>query len=236
VADLFETTRWSLVLAAGRETSGSAEALEWLCATYWYPLYAYVRRQGRDVETAKDLTQSFFVSFLAGEALTRVDPGRGKFRAFLIASMKNFLSNERDREQAIKRQPGESLLRLGLDRGEERYLSEPATDETPEAFYESRWALSIFDRALQRLQQEQAAGDRGVHSRRLIAHLTGDDNPYQAIAAEIGMTEGAARVAVHRLRRRLGALLREEVAHTVADAKDLDDEIRHLLAVLGRGR
>lgn len=235
MADLFQTTRWSLVLAAGRETSGSADALEWLCATYWYPLYAYVRRQGRDVETAKDLTQSFFLSLLEGEALRRVDPERGRFRAFLVASMNNFLSNERDRVQAAKRRSVPVTL-PGLDRGEERYLREPATEETPEVFYESRWALSIFDRALQRLQQEQDAGEKAAQGRRLIAHLTGDDAPYQAIAAETGMTEGAARVAVHRLRRRLGALLREEVAHTVAEPKDLDDEIRHLLAVLGRGR
>ena len=235
MGDRFQTTRWSLVLAAAQGAEGSGEALGWLCETYWYPLYAFVRRQGHDVETARDLTQSFFVQLLHRDSLREIDPRQGKFRAFLLASMKHFLSNERARERALKRRTDDPAFRLSLDAAEQRYLREPAASLTPEEVFETRWAIAVLDRALRRLGDEQESTGKGEIFRRLRGHLTGDEAPYDRIAAELGATEGALRVAVLRLRRRLGALLREEVAQTVADPADVDGEIRHLLAAIGRG-
>lgn len=235
MGDQFQTTRWSLVLAAGQGTHGSHEALEWLCATYWYPLYAFVRRQGLDVESAHDMTQSFFLMLLDGPSLQRLDPRHGRFRAFLLASMKHFLSNQRARERAIKRRTSDRAFVLSLDEAEERYGREHAGGLTPEEHYETRWALEVLARAIQRLGSEQDTTGRGEQWRRLQGHLTGDEIPYATLAAELGTTDGALRVAVHRLRRRLGELLREEVAQTVAASSDVDEEIRHLLSVIGRG-
>ena len=234
MADRFQTTQWSLVLAAARGDDRSAEALEWLCATYWYPLYGFVRRQGNDPDTARDLTQSFFLSLLDRAALQRIDPQQGRFRAFLLASLKHFLSHERDRQRALKRRPDDPAFRLDVEGAESRYLREPVSGMSPEDLFESRWAMTVLERALRRLGQEHETTGKGEMFRRLRGHLTGEEIPYDRLASDLGMKEGALRVAVHRLRRRLGALLREEVAQTVADPGDIDAEIRNLLQAIGR--
>jgi len=234
MADRFQTTRWSLVLTASRGGEGSVEAMEWLCSTYWYPLYGFVRRQGHDSEAARDLTQSFFLSLLERKSLQRIDPREGRFRAFLLASIKNFLSHERDHEQALKRRSNDPGLRLDFEGAEDRYRREGAAEMSPEDLYESRWARTVLDRALHRLGEEHERTDKAELFHRLSGHLTGEEAPYESLAAELGMTTGALRVAVHRLRRRLGALLRAEVTQTVSDPDDVDGEIRNLLQAVGR--
>ena len=236
MADRFQDTRWSVVLSAARGGDESKAALEWLCMSYWYPLYAYVRRRGHDSESARDLTQGFFVSLLERDALRSLDPKLGKFRAFLLASMNHFLSNEREREAALKRHAYVSARQIDLEGIERRYAGEPVAQFTPEALFESRWARTVLDRALKRLQEEHASVDKAELFRRLRGHLTGEEPSYEALAADFGMTQGALRVTVHRLRRRLGAILRDEVAQTVSDPAEVDDELRGLLVAAGRDR
>ena len=233
VADRFQTTRWSLVLTAAKGGEGSVEALEWLCSTYWQPVYCFIRRRGNDSETARDLTQSFFLSLLDHRSLKRIDPREGKFRSFLLASIKNFLSHERDFRQAFKRRPDDPDLRLDFEGAEDRYR-EGAAGSSPEDIYESRWARTVLDRALRRLGEEHETTGKGDMFRLLSGHLTGEETPYDRLAADLGMTEGALRVAVHRLRRRLGALLRAEVSQTVADPDEVKAEIRNLVEAIGR--
>jgi RNA polymerase sigma-70 factor (ECF subfamily) len=234
VPERFQTTRWSLVLAAAQGGAGSAEALEWLCRTYWYPLYGYIRRRGHDAESARDLTQSFFLHLLEKSALREIDPREGKFRAFLLASLKNFLSNERVRQGALKRRADDSAFRLSLHEAEERYLGERATALGPEEFFQARWARAVLDRVVQRLGDEHESSGKGEVFQRLRNHLTGEEASYDSIAEELGTSAGALRVALHRMRRRLGMLLREEVAHTLSSTEDVDDEIRELLLSAGR--
>jgi len=235
VAERFETTRWSLVLAAAQGAEGSREALEWLCATYWYPLYAFVRRHTHDLEASRDLTQSFFLSLIDGDSLRRIDPGQGRFRAFLLASVKHFLANERARVDALKRRADNPAFQLPLDDAEARYLADPTFGLDPEQVFETRWALAVLDRALRRLREEHETSGKGALFRRLGGYLTGDDGgSYEGIARELEMTEGALRVALHRMRLRLGALLRKEVVQTVASPAEVDEEIRNLLQALGR--
>ena len=232
--DRFQTTRWSLVLTAVRGGAQSREALEWLCTTYWYPLYAYVRRQGHDAQTAQDLTQSFFVSLLEQSALEKIDPKLGKFRAFLLASIKHFLAHHRERENALKRRMNDPTLRVDLEDAERRYALEPSSGLSPEELFEARWARAVLQRALRRLREECETTGKGPIFQRLSGHLTGDEPDYERVARELETTTGALRVAVHRLRRRLGALLREEVAQTISDPDDLDDELRNLLQAASR--
>ena len=234
MADQFQTTRWSLVLEAAQGAEGSAGALAWLCETYWYPLYAFIRRQGNDADAARDLTQSFFLHLLDKQALQRIDPQQGRFRAFLLASAKNFLANERAHEQALKRRADNPAFQLGFDDAEQRYVAEPATVLGPDDLYETRWALSVLDRAMRRLEEEQESAGKAASFTRLRGHLTGEEAPYDRLARDLESTAGALRVAVHRLRVRLGALLREEVAQTVSDPRDIDHEIRCLLEAIGR--
>jgi len=234
LSDRFQTTRWSLVLAAAKGEHGSAEALEWLCATYWHPLYGFIRRHGNDPESARDLTQSFFLSLLGRNSLQSIDPSNGRFRAFLLASVKHFLSNERERAQALKRRADDIALHLDLEDAERMYLLEPAPGLGPEELFEAKWARTVLDRAMKRLREEHETTGRGDLFRRLSGHLTGEETPYGVLAGELDMSEGAIRVAVHRLRNRLGSLLRAEVAQTVADPRDVDGEIRHLLQAAGR--
>jgi RNA polymerase sigma factor (sigma-70 family) len=234
LADPFDTTRWSLVLAAARGEERSGEALEWLCATYWYPLYGFVRRWGYNSELARDLTQSFFVTLLDKNSLQSIDPTQGKFRAYLLARIKHFLAHEKERELALKRRFDDRAFRLDFKEAETRYRREPASGLSPEDLFESRWARTVLDRALRRLGEEHDTTGKGEIFRRLRGHLTGDETPYGQLAEELGMTEGAIRVTVHRLRRRLGVLLRNEVAQTVADPRDVEGEIRGLLQAVGR--
>jgi RNA polymerase sigma-70 factor (ECF subfamily) len=230
----FETRRWSVVLAArtGHSTE-SRRALAWLCEAYWYPLYAFIRRQGYDPEDARDLTQGYLASLLERGDLRDVRPELGRFRSFLLASVRHYLANERRREHAKKRSPGRPLLSLYADMAEDRYRVEPADELTPEVLFERKWAATVFDRAVSRLGNEWGDGVRARKFEKLRGYLTGDDSAsYLEAAGALAMTEDAVKATVHRLRRRFGELLREEIAQTVRDPKDVDDEIRYLLDVL----
>lgn len=221
-AGQFEATRWTVVLTA-RE--GHSQALEELCRTYWYPLYAYVRRRGYEAHEAEDLTQEFFARMVAGGYLADVDRGRGKFRSFLLASLKNFLANEWDRSQAKKRGGGHTFVSMDA---ETRYRLEPANDLSADKLLERQWAIALLDQVLARVEAETDANQ----FRALKQFLTADKDavPYATVAADLETTEGAVKVAVHRLRQRYRKLLREEIAHTVASPAEIDDEIRHLFA------
>ena len=234
MADRFLTTRWSLVLAAAKGDERSGEALEWLCATYWPPLYAFIRRQGHDSESARDLTQSFFLSLLDRNSLRRIDPGEGRFRSYLLASIKHFLAHDRDRQHALKRRTEDPQFRLDFEGAETRYLREAAAGASPEEIYESRWARTVLDRALRRLSEEHEATGKREMYRCLSGCLTGEEIDYGRVAAQLGMTQGSLRVTVHRMRRRLGVLLRAEVAHTVADPNDVKGEVKYLVQAIGR--
>ena len=232
----FAATRWTLVLAAARGsvTPRAAEAMAELCRVYWYPLYAYVRRRGHDTHEAEDLTQEFFLRLLAKNYLAAVDRKKGKFRAFLLASLKHFLANEWDRSQAQKRGGGKTPLPISTADAENRYRLEPWHDLTPEKLFERRWALTVLDNVLVRLQLALAFEGKQSLFDRLKPFLTAgrESGGYASAAAELKMTEGAVKTAVHRLRRRYRQLLRDEIAQTVAGPEEIDDEIQYLLACL----
>jgi len=231
----FPTTRWTLVVAArdpGRKEARSA--LVSLCERYWYPLYAYLRRRGYPADQAQDLTQEFFMRVLEGRYLDRADPEKGRFRSFLLTSLKFFVSDEGDRQRALKRGGG-SIVPLEFASGEERYQREPAHDETPERIFERRWALSVLDRVVERLREEFVQHGRAEHFERLKVFLLGQpDAPYAALAGEMNTSEGALKVAIHRLRKRYRELFRQEIADTVADPAEVETEIRYLAAVLAK--
>ncbi len=231
----FQATHWSVVLQAAQDTSPqSSEALEELCRAYWYPLYTYVRRRGHPPEEAEDLTQEFFARLLAKRWLRNADQSRGRFRSFLLGAMNHFLTGEWRKGQALKRGGGQILLSLDTETAAERYRREPISEETPEKTYERRWALTVFDRALTRLQEESAAHGRGIEFDELKPFLTGgpDEGEYAAVGARLNLSAGAAAAAVHRLRQRYGDLVRNEIAHTVASPDEVEEEIRSLLAAL----
>ncbi len=228
----FQTTSWSLILEARLDESGAArEALAKLCERYWLPLYAFIRRTGRSPADAEDLTQAYFVRFLEKGYLDDFRPEAGRFRTFLRASVAHFLANERDRERALKRGGGRIPISLDAATAEERLRLEPVDRLTPEAVFERHWAAAILARCLQRLRDEQAASGGQTRFERLKPFLTGDgsDSTYAALARELGLRDSTVRVAVHRLRKRFCALLREEVGDTVRDAADVDGEIAWLL-------
>jgi RNA polymerase sigma-70 factor (ECF subfamily) len=229
----FPTTRWTLVTAAIDSHQNEARsALVALCEAYWYPLYAYVRRRGYPADQAQDFTQEFFVRVLEGRYLERADPEKGRFRAFILTCMKFFLADEGDRVRALKRGGG-AVLSLEMSSGEERYEREPAHEETPERIFERRWALSVLDRVIDRLRAEFMQHGRQEHFERLKVCLLGaTDTPYAALARELNTSEGALKVAIHRLRKRYRELFRQEIAETVADLGDVDSELRFLAAVL----
>lgn len=231
----FATTRWSLVLAAGRPGhERSAEALASLCETYWYPVYAFIRRRGVRVEDCADLTQAFFAQVLEKNYFHEVDPARGRFRAFLCASLRNFLANEWDRAHALKRGGSQPPLSLDLRDAEGRYQREPADALTPERLFDRRWALLLLDRVLTRLRDDYTSSNRAALFECLKGYLTGAsaEVPYAGMAERLGMSEGAVKVAVHRLRRHFRDRLIEEIADTVSDPDDIDGEIAHLLAAV----
>jgi RNA polymerase sigma factor (sigma-70 family) len=232
----FATTRWSLVLAAGQRSSPqSSAALATLCENYWYPLYAYVRRRGHQADEARDFTQAFFARLLEKNDLAAADPGRGRFRSFLLTSLKHFLANEWDRNRAQKRGGGRSALSIDFGTAEERYRAEPAHDLTPERIFERRWAFVLLENVLARLHDESAQAGKSDSFDRLKGFLTGEQptGTYGQLAAELNMSEGAVKVAVHRLRRRYRELLRAEIEETVADPDEIDREIRDLFSALG---
>jgi RNA polymerase sigma-70 factor (ECF subfamily) len=231
----FATTHWSLVLAArDRAEPGAADALASLCGLYWYPLYAYVRRRGHGADEAHDLTQEFFARLLEKDYLADVDRDRGKFRAFLAAACNHFLANEHDRARAKKRGGGRRVLSLGAADAEGRYRAEPADDLTPEKLFERRWALALLQQVMTRLRDEFEAKGKGRLFDRLRGFLVGEKGGgYRRAADELGLSEGAVKVAVHRLRQRYRALLREEIGRTVATPEQVEEEVRELFAALG---
>jgi len=231
----FPTTRWTLVVAAGDpHLKESRSALVYLCENYWYPLYAYLRRRGYPVDQAQDLMQEFFIRVLEGRYLDRADPEKGRFRAFILTSLKFFVADEEDRHRALKRGGG-AVLPLEFSAGEERYQREPAHDETPERIFERRWALSVLDRVVEKLREDFVQHGRPEHFDRLKVFLLGQsDAPYAALAGEMNTSEGALKVAIHRLRKRYRELFRQEIADTVADPVEVESELRYLAAVLTR--
>ena len=233
----FPSTHWSRVLAAGDpEAPLARKALSELCQAYWFPLYAYFRRRVQDPDRAQELTQDLFVRLLEKGALAAADPARGRFRSFLRAVCADFLANRRDWERATKRGGGRTTFSLDLAEAEDRYGREPAHELTAERIFDRTWALTLLQRVLDQLRREFESAGQGANFAELGAVLTDADSvvPYKTIAARLNMSEGAVRVAVHRLRRRYGALLRAEIAATVGDPAEVEDEIRALFAALGR--
>ncbi len=232
----FATTQWSMVLAAGDSSApGAKEALERLCRAYWYPLYAFVRRRGHDPHDAQDLAQGFFAWLLESKQLRVADSERGKFRSFLLAMLKHFLSDERKKARAQKRGGGQELVSLDAQSAEDRYRMEPATDQTAETFFDRRWALTVMEQTVTRLCEEYVAADRAELFEELKHFQPGGEagRSYADVAARLGLTESAVKSAIWRMRQRHGDLLREEIAHTVATPADVEEEIRYLIAVLG---
>jgi RNA polymerase sigma-70 factor (ECF subfamily) len=233
----FMTTRWSLIIAAGGPSSErSIDALATLCEAYWYPAYAFIRRQGHDADAARDLTQEFFTRVLEKHYFRDADRALGRFRAFLLTAIRHFLSNERDRGQALKRGGRMQMLSLDVETAEGAYQLEGRDDLTPEKLFDARWASVLLDRALTRAKHEYVAAEKSVLFDHLKGFLTGDneDVPYAETARTLGMSEGAVKVAVHRLRRRFRDALVHEIAETVSDPADIDAEIRHLLQAVAR--
>jgi RNA polymerase sigma factor (sigma-70 family) len=231
----FPTTDWSLVVAAGDpDAPRSKESLETLCGAYWYPIYAYIRHRGYPPESAQDLTQDFFTRVLEKGLFAEADPVRGRFRSFLRTVCTHYLANRRDRERAFKRGGGRSSLPIDSADAESRYTREPAHELTPDRIFDRSWALTLLTRVFDRLRREYEDAGRGNVIDELRAVLTEDPQaaPYSKIAARLGISEGAVRVAVHRLRRRYGILLRQEIGTTVDDPAEVDDEIRALFAAL----
>jgi RNA polymerase sigma-70 factor (ECF subfamily) len=224
-----------VVLAAGDGDSVPARrALEALCGVYWYPIYVYVRRKGHGPDDAEDLTQEFFAQFIAKELLRLADRNKGRFRTFLLATLDHFLAREWSRAHRQKRGGQFTFVSLDQPSPEERYRLEPVDHETPEKKFTKQWALAVLQNALVALEKESAAAGKRAFFDEVRGVLSDDpdDGAYAGIGGRLGMTEGAVRVAVHRLRRRYGELLRDEVAQTVGSASEAEDELRHLMRVL----
>jgi len=231
----FVTTHWSVVLSAGRnDTTRARAALEQLCRSYWHPLYVYVRGAGYSREEAEDLTQEFFARLLAHNAVARADPARGRFRSFLLASLKHFLANEWEKARARKRGGGAQLLPLEFDTAETRYAQPVAPGDTPDRAYDRQWALSLLEVVLGRLRREYREAGREDMFADLKDTLGGgrSEIPYRELGARMGLSEGAVKVAAHRLRQRYRELLREEIANTVAGPEEVEEELKHLFAAL----
>ncbi len=223
-----------MILAGSADAPEARESLAELCGAYWYPLYAYVRRRGHDPEQARDLTQDFFARVLEKGLLTEVDPSRGRFRAFLRTVCAHFLANRRDWDQARKRGGGRLLVPIDSETAEGNYARELADELTPERIFDRTWALTLLGRVLDQLGREYDEAGKAATFEALRGMLVGDQDSssYAAVAARLGTTGGAARVAAHRLRRRYGELLRAEITATLAEPTDVEDEIRDLFAAL----
>ena len=232
---MFATTRWSVVLAAGHsDTTQARAALEKLCQTYWYPLYAYVRRRGHSPEDAQDLTQEFFAQVLENDFLAKADPTLGRFRSFLLAAMNHVLSNEWKKASAKKRGGGHALLSLDWAAAEERFDLEPADPAAPDRIFDKQWALTLLGEVLDRLEREYQSEGKADLFAALKQTLTGtrESLPYAELAARLHMNEGAVKVAVHRLRKRYRELIRDEIAGTLDGGQDVAAEMRHLFSAL----
>ncbi|MGK0185037.1 MAG: RNA polymerase sigma factor (sigma-70 family) [Verrucomicrobiales bacterium] len=230
----FSTTHWTLVMRArDQHSDGADQALESLCSTYWYPLYAFLRRAGNSPEDAQDLTQDFFQQLLGKGRLTAVDPAKGKFRSFLLASIKNLANTEWKRANAQKRGGGIQLVSIDAD-PETRYLREPSHSDTPEKLYEQRWAQTLVARALDRTKDECEAQGKPFEELKAFLVDARGAAPYAETASRLGVSEGALKSSIHRLRKRYGEIFREEVAATVSTPEEVDEELQWLLEALGR--
>lgn len=233
----FSTTHWSMVLKAGSpDDAESREALATLCQAYWSPVYSFIRQRERDRDAAMDLTQGFFAALLEKGGVAFARRERGRFRSFLLTSVKNFLANEQDALRAQKRGGGQAPISIDGDAWESSSsLREPATEETPETSFEKQWALTLLDRAMIDLEKEMESSGGLERYRTLKSYLISDaDPPYEDLARDLTMTEEAVRVALHRMRRRFGTRLREQVAQTVDDPAKTEDELRYLIELVGR--
>jgi RNA polymerase sigma factor (sigma-70 family) len=234
----FATTHWSIVARAGRpDTSEARAALAELCRTYWFPLYAHVRRRGRSAHDAQDLTQEFFARLLDGRIIARADPARGRFRTFILTALDHFLADEWDKAHTLKRGGATEVVSLDLATAEQRFELEAAPDTAPDRAFDRQWALALLDAVLARLEAEYRGAGKAALFDALRETLAGarEAQPYAELAARLGLSEGAVRVAVHRLRQRYRAHLQAEIANTVAAPDEVSDEMRHLLRVLSAG-
>jgi len=231
----FQTTHWSVVLEAGKSVSPqSSEALEKLCQTYWQPLYVFIRRKGYPEEDAQDLTQEFFARLLERRDFETVHPYKGKFRTFLLAAMTHFLANERDRARAVKRGAGQKLISLSEIKPEQFRALEPVSDVSPDKLFDLRWAMTVLERALARLRidsTEQGKSSEFDQLKKFLSEEPGEGE-YSAVAQRLGMPSSSVAVAVYRLRARYRELVRSEVAQTLSNPLELEEEMRHLYAVL----
>jgi RNA polymerase sigma factor (sigma-70 family) len=234
----FSTTHWSVVLLAGQESKepGAREAFAQIYLDYWYPLYTYVRRRGNTPADAEDITQEFFLRLIEKQSLEGMQREGGRFRTFLLRALDNFLANEWHRLRAQKRGGGMQALPLNIAESETKYALQLHDSETPEHLFERQWVFTLLAKVLENVSAECEAAGRGELFADLRLHLQGDRQgpPYAQVAARHGMSEGAVKVAVHRLRHRYGDLLREEIARTVRAPDEVDEELRHLIAVSGR--
>lgn len=235
--NVFVTTHWSVVLLAGQETSAeSASALEHLCRTYWYPLYAYARRQGHSPPDGQDLTQQFFAGFIEKKYFGLANPDRGRFRCFLLASFKHFLTNEYNRSQTAKRGGEYAFVSWDETAAETHYGHEPAHETSPDRLFERAWVLTLLEKVMKDLQQEYVRAGKGNVFDALQVFLSGEkaESTYAEIGAPLQMSESAVKMAVSRLRQRYGEKLRSEIAQTVTGPTNVEDELRHLLGALSR--
>jgi RNA polymerase sigma-70 factor (ECF subfamily) len=231
----FSTTHWSVVLAvADQQPELQSAALEALCRSYWYPLYAFVRRQGYTVEEAQDLTQEFFARLLEKQYLALADQQRGRFRTFLLTALKNFLINEWEKARTIRRGGSQTFLSWDQQEAEARLHLEPADDLSPEKAYEKRWATALLEGVLRQLRLEAAQAGRATLFEKLKDYLWGEPSQctYASIGSDLGVSESAVKVAAHRLRQRFREVLHAEIAHTVGSREEIGDEMRHLFAVV----
>jgi len=232
----FATTHWSVVLAAGQGSeTQAAQALEQLCRAYWYPLYAYARRWGHGPDDAQDLTQEFFARLLAKDYLAKADPQKGKFRSFLLAGLKNLLCDERDKAGRLKRGGGQPVISFDERVAEGRYGLEPVDELTPERLFERSWGATLLERAASRLHEEYVgAGKTELYEQLTEFRLDASESrAYAEVAAALSSSESAVKSAIYRLRQRHHELVRDEIAQTLADPAEVDEEIRYLLGVMG---
>jgi RNA polymerase sigma-70 factor (ECF subfamily) len=232
----FASTLWNVVLAAGHKSTPDArDSLEKLCHTYWYPIYAFLRRQGQNPHDAQDLTQGFFAWLLSTDQLGRADPQRGRFRSFLLCRLKGFLVDEHRKAHAEKRGGHQPPISLDAEVAEERYRLEPLSNLTADKIFERRWAMLVLETAFSRLRQEYIDSGRAKLFEELKDFQSGEksEGSYAQSAARLGLTESAVKSAIWRLRRRQSELLREEISQTVSGPVELDEEIRHLIAIVG---
>ena len=233
----FHTTHWSVVLAAGEAgTEQATTALARLCQTYWFPVYAFIRKRGNSPEEAQDFTQEFFASFLEKNYVAKAARDRGRFRVFLMSSVENFLYNQYDRANAQKRGGGQKLISLDCEDAEERYQMEPVEEADPARVYEQEWAATLLETVLNRLRNEFGAEGRAGLFDDLQAHLWGEAEtiPYPQLAEKFGLSAGNVKTIAHRLRERYREVLREEISQTVAKPGDVDDEIQYLMRIVGQ--